>query len=197
MAKTAQQSKKEKSESNEAVDSKKRATGIKEQAGNMAAVKEVKETKEEKFKYPQLFVSDDERVKVGVDILFDPATGRPLLMLGSKEETSTQLKFLNRTHEWAEFSHPSYDDVVAYREASMTWDNQSRQFLSDPVKMRLHYIRYHLKAWSLQNNGKPVELEFARDGAELSQDCMNRIGKVTPSLMDLFLTEFERETMLG
>jgi len=184
-------------------EAKKIATGIKSAAENKAAIKKAK-TKEEEEKskslvdYPSIFIDPEERIKVGVDILFDPENGRPLLMISNKlEDKEADLTFLRRVHEQAEFSHPTYNDVVTYREASMSWDKESRQFLADPVKMRIQFIRYHLKSLTLKDKtGKQLELKFDENDA-LTADCMKTIGKITPSLMDLILSEFERETLLG
>lgn len=174
------------------------ATGIKQEVSNEKALEEIKTEKvEEKFEYPSLFVDEDKRIKIEVDILYDPSTGKPLMMIGSPaDKGSTKLEYLKRVREWMEFTYPDYNDMIFYRENSMVFEKEAGQFLSDPLKMRINYLRFHLKDWSLKgNDGKKIELKF--DNNRLSEESVKVIGKLTPSLVDIFLTEYEREAMLG
>lgn len=180
------------------IEVKEKITGIKSEVSNDEAIGEVekKEKEDIKFEFPSLFVNE-KKIKVGVDILFDPSDGKPLMMIGgAKNDSENELKFLKRTREWMEFTHPTYDDMTFYRENSMSFDKNTNQFLSDPVKMRIHYLKYHLKDWSLRDNeGKKIELKFDND--RLDEGSINVIGKLSPSLVDIFLSEFEKEAMLG
>jgi hypothetical protein len=174
------------------------ATGIKSRVENSTAIKEANEGKkpEDNFEYPSLFIKEDARVKIFVDILFEPDTGKPVLMMIVKEDSKENpLSYLKRRREYCEFTIPNYDNMVVYRENSMTYDKDIRQHIVDPIKLRLHYIRYNLKDWSLQENGKKIELTFKN--TLLSDESMNKILTMSASLMDLFLSEFERETLLA
>jgi len=194
--------------SNEAVQDdsaeKQTATGIKTQAGDKDVVEKTdgeKATEKQEITqeevFPSLFIEESERLRINAQILFDPETKRPQLIVAVAEgqEPTGKLQYLKRFMVWAEFTHPTYDDMLTYREQAMTWDARTRQFLSDPVKLRLFYLRYHLKDWSVVDaKGQTVKLEF--DGGSLTDECMSRVGGITPSLMDVLLTEFERQALL-
>ena len=174
------------------------ATGIKTVATNDKAV-EVVENSElgGGVDLPTLFVETTKRIRVTIEILFDPTDGKPLMIASIPAgKSENKLRYLKRSIEWMEFTHPSYDDMVNYRRICATYDKQLGQFVTDPMRLRLCFIRYHLSDWSLRGkDGKKVELNRTEDG--LDGDAMIKVGEVTPALMDVAITEFEKETLLG
>lgn len=175
----------------------KEITGVKEEVSNLVALKDLDKNNDDNFEYPSLFISNNDVIKVYVQVLFDSNNGKPIMMniLRNLDVELPELKYLKRTIEWVEFTIPSYDDMVSYRESSLSYDSGTNKFLSDPIKMRLCYLRYHLKDWSIKKDGEVVEL--VRDGSSaLTNESMSIIGSINPSMMDIILTEFEREAML-
>lgn len=176
------------------------ATGVKESIENIDAVTEA-EAKEEAVTahvaMPSIFVDPEKRIRVHLEILFDPTDGKVLMVAAvPKDRSQNELKYLKRASEWIEFSHPDYDDMVGYRENSMSYDRTSQQFLTDPVKLRLCFIRYHLVDWSLcDKDGKKIVIE--RSEGSLTSETMVKVGSVMPAIIDVALTEFEKETLLG
>ena len=175
------------------------ATGVKLKAVNNSAVEvaEMIETANSQVDIPSLFIEAEKRIRVTLEILFDPTDGKPLLIAAIPQgRAENTLRYLKRSIEWMEFSHPSYDDMVNYRRTAMTYDKSLGQFVTDPVRLRLCFIRFHLIDWSLRDKtGDKVELKRTEEG--LTGEAMMKVGEVTPALMDVVLTEFEKDTLLG
>jgi hypothetical protein len=175
------------------------ATGVKQVAENAEAVAEAetKESASDQVVMPNLFIEPERRIRVNIEVLFDPTDGKVLMVAAVPEgRTKNELKYLKRATEWLEFSHPNYDDMVGYRENSMSYDKNTQQFLTDPVKLRLCFIRYHLVGWSLRDKDGE-EIEVGRDGVSLTPDTLAKVGSIMPAIIDIALTEFEKETLLG
>lgn len=176
-----------------------KATGVKESVGDIERIKEP-EIKEEEKKHdlPLFFIDEEKYIRVEVDIIFDPVNGRPRIMISAPNFANKDaLKTLKHHRIWADFTQPSYDDMVIYREACLSWNEEIKQFLADPIKMRLHYLRYHLKDWNITDNkGNKVELEIDENTKGLISETMGKIGKISPAVLDVMLTEFEKESLL-
>jgi hypothetical protein len=175
------------------------ATGVKDVVENADAVSEaeVRKEKVDKENVPSLFVDPERRIRVHLEILYDPVDGKVLMVAAvAKDRQKNELKYLRRINEWIEFSHPNYDDMVGYRENSMSYDKATQQFLTDPVKLRLCFVRYHLVDWSMRDkDGSKIEIEKV-DGS-LTSATIAKVGTIMPAIMDVALTEFEKETLLG
>ena len=175
------------------------ASGVKVVAANenAVAIAADKQEAENSVELPALFVEHAKRIRITLEILFDPTDGKPLMIAAIPQGRSeSKLTYLKRSIEWMEFTHPSYDDMVNYRRVCATYDKALGQFVTDPARLRLCFIRYHLADWSLRGkDGKKVELDKNEEG--LTGEAMMRVGEVTPALMDVALTEFEKETLLG
>lgn len=177
-----------------------RVSGVKSEVGDVSQLEEADgEEKEENHSLPLFFVDDDNYIHVEVDVIFDPANGRPRIMMSAPNFASeSSLRTLKKHRVWADFTQPSYDDMTTYREVCLSWDEETKQFLADPIKMRLHYIRYHLRDWNLTDNkGEKVELEIDQHTKGLTQKTMGLVGKIAPAILDVLLTEFEKEALLS
>lgn len=179
-----------------------RVTGVKSEVGDVTQLEESdnkEEEQEEKHSLPLFFVDDDNYIHVEVDVIFDPSNGRPRIMMSAPNFANDSiLRTLKRHRVWADFAQPSYDDMTTYREVCLSWDEETKQFLADPIKMRLHYIRYHLRDWNLTDNkGEKVELEIDQHTKGLTQKTMGLVGKIAPAILDVLLTEFEKEALLS
>ena len=66
----------------------------------------------------------------------------------------------------------------------------------DTMKMRNNYIVWNLKDWSLRDEqGNKEELEHNGEGA-LTRETIAKVYNVFPTLMDVFLTLFEKVAIL-
>ena len=148
------------------------------------------------FDMPALFVEQDRRVVSEVEIIYDPADGKPVVISTINYARERQMSYLKRLVVRFEFTHPDYDDMVTYRETAMTFDKSTQQFIVDPVKLRLCFIRFHLVAWTMKDkDGKDVPIE--RENGSLTADTMRKVSSLTPSLLDVVMTDFEQKTLLS
>jgi len=187
-------------ESEDEIAAMKTATGIKDKGGNMTGITQAKNRSKDgakkSAKRPSLFVKKDSKIRVEADVLYSDDDGIPLLfVLSIPGLEKKKLSFLQRVTYWAEFSHPRYDDVLSYRESCLRYISDAEQFLVDPVQMRINFIRFHLKDWNLEDeNGNIIKLDH--EGGRLSEESMDLVGSAQTTLMDIFLTEFERQAAL-
>ena len=66
----------------------------------------------------------------------------------------------------------------------------------DAVQVRNFFIVWHLKDWSLRDSkGNKVALEFDKSGS-LSSECITKVYKIFPTLMDVVMTLFEKDIIL-
>jgi hypothetical protein len=170
------------------------ATGVKTVAGEAV---DGEQSSEETVSAPTLFIEANRLIRVTLEILFDPNDGKPLMIASIPHgKSESKLTFLKRSIEWMEFSHPSYDDMTNYRRVCASYDKQLGQHIVDQMRLRLCFVRYHLVDWSLRGaDGKKIEIVRNEEG--LTNESMIDVGKTTPALMDVALTEFEKETLLG
>ena len=176
------------------------ATGIKDKGGNMTGITQAKKRAQDgvkkEVKRPSLFVKKDAKIRVEADVLYSDDDGIPLLfVLSIPGIEKKELSYLQRVTYWAEFSHPRYDDVLSYREACLKYITDAEQFLVDPVQMRINFIRSHLKDWNLEDEKGNI-IKLKHEGEMLTQESMDLVGSAHTTLMDIFLTEFERQAAL-
>jgi len=181
------------------IKAKMSATGIKSEAANNEAIKtaEKKSVEAKKNVLPSLFIDPQRKIKINVEVLYEPDNGRVVMIAAVPEaREETRLNYLKRKMEWFEFTHPDYDDMIGYRESSAQYDPRQEKFLTDPVKLRICYLRYHLIDWSLcGEDGKKIEVKIENES--LTQEMITIVGKLTPAMVDVIMTEFEKETLLG
>ena len=153
---------------------------------------------EDKFDFPDFFIDDKKLIRVEIDVVFDPTNGRPRILMSRPNAIENNVFRTLKKHKiWADFSQPSFNDMTIYRETCLSWNEETKQFLTDPIKMRLHYLRYHLKNWNVSDNkGVKTELEFDEETKGLSNKSMSKISNLSPAILDILLTEFEKEALL-
>jgi hypothetical protein len=178
-----------------------RMTGVKESARNVIGVVAAKREVErgevpEVSALPKFFISESDRIRVEVLVLFNKKSGE-LLNIALKEFNIdlSKLTFLGSTVEWFEFTRPTYDELSSYRQKALLFDRQSGKMLVDPVRLRNFLIVFHLKTWSIRDNeGKPIELGF--NGAAMDAESLKAIDKLHPTMLDIVLSKFEAEILL-
>lgn len=147
---------------------------------------------------PSFFMETDERVRVEVDILSNKKTGA----IKSVSRKGMGIDFSSFTHlrhqeVWFEFSQPTYEQLSMYRQRSSTYQRSVGQMLVDKIGLRNYLLVWHLKDWSVTGkDGQKVKLDFDEDGS-LDEKSIRRVYSVQPVVMDVVLTVFEKEIMLG
>lgn len=177
-----------------------RATGVKEQAVSdigLAAATRSAGLEPEKPVFPSFFVETEKRHRIEVDILYDKASGNVLSIskvgLGVDFE---QYPTLGHTVEWFEFTQPSYDDIATYRRNSQVFRREANRMVVDGIQMRNYFLVWHLKDWSLCGaDGKKIELEHDSEGS-LSDESLEKVYELSPTLVDVVLTIYERDVIL-
>ena len=146
---------------------------------------------------PSFFIQPTDRYRLELDVLFDPKTGRVNSI--SRRDLNldfSQFQFFTHTVEWFEFSIPSYEDISIYRQRCAIYRKDAGKVLVDAIQMRNFLLVWHLKDWSLRDaSGKKAELKQNSEGA-LDDDSMKKVNAVSPTLIDVILTNFERDVIL-
>lgn len=142
---------------------------------------------------PQMFLEENSQVRIDIEVLSDRKTGKIISVFKKGALDFDDIKdVFCKTYQWFEFTIPSFEDVSFYRQRSSV--NQQR--LVDKNLFRNFIIAKHLKDWSLENDGKKIELDFEFDG-NLSKESIRFVNRVPTIIWDVVLTAFERETLIS
>jgi len=142
---------------------------------------------------PQMFLEENSQVRIDIEVLSDRKTGKIISVFKKGALDFDDIKdVFCKTYQWFEFTIPSFEDVSFYRQRSSV--NQQR--LVDKNLFRNFIIAKHLKDWSLENDGKKIELDFEFDG-NLSKESIRFVNRVPTIIWDVALTAFERETLIS
>lgn len=94
------------------------------------------------------------------------------------------------------FSQVNYDKLNKYRQRSLEYDKMTKNNIVNHLKIRDYFIIYHLRDWNIDDeNGKKVELKFDTNGS-LSDESVEKVYSLHPSIIDVVLTSFERKMVL-
>lgn len=195
----------------EDTDAEKRG-GVKESVQNADAIAAAKE-KAEKEKVanatapikadkpavrPSFFVKKTARHVVKLDVLSDKADGRVVSVskAGLGIDFDADFPFLTHTELTFEFSVPNYEDMSTYRQRSSMFRREAQQVIVDKLQLRNFLLVWHLKDWNLTDDeGKKVELTFDPNGS-LSEDSLAMVYAVSPTLLDVVMTFYEKDILL-
>lgn len=184
----------------EKLDNAKKAEGIKFEAKSDEVFLPVKESENSNVCFPSFFIEENSRHKITLDVLFDKKNGKivSITKAGLGLDLKQFYSSFGHFSTWFEFTQPNYEDISFYRQRSSVFNVQARQMIIDSVLLRKHYLIWHLKDWSLcDNNGKKIDLTFeAENGGPLSDDCQKIVFSTSPSLVDVALTNFEKDIIL-
>ena len=183
------------------IEADEKCSGIKEVAVNLDALAGIQGMQgvqdSETTASPSFFVSNTDRYKLELDVLFDRETGK-ITSISRKDLgiDFSEFDFFAHTEVWFEFSIPSYQDISTYRQRCSSYRRDAGKVLVDSIQMRNFLIVWHLKDWSLQGkDGKKVELTQNAEGA-LDDDSLAHVYAVSPSLIDVVLTNLEKDIIL-
>jgi hypothetical protein len=177
-----------------------RRTGNKDAAVNVDAlvgVQGVEGTPIAPETSPSFFVQPTDRYRLELDILYDKKTGKVSSISPKNRNIDfSQFQFFAHSIEWFDFSIPTYEDMANYRQRCSNYRRDAGKVLVDAIQMRNFLLVWHLKDWSLRGaDGKKVELKHNAEGA-LDDDSLKKAYQVSPTLIDVILTNFETEVIL-
>jgi len=179
-------------------------TGIRDIAQNpddIAAAKINSEIvkSEKKDVKPSFFIKRSARHIVKLDILTSKEDGRIVSVAknGLGIDYEEDFPFMNHTKLEFEFSIPNYEDMSTYRQRSSVYRREAQGMIVDRLQLRNFLLVWHLKRWNLTDDeGKEIELSFDPNG-NLSEESMSIVYAVSPTLMDVVMTTYEKEVLLG
>lgn len=142
----------------------------------------------------KIFLDDDSRIKIEIDIFSDKKTGKIVNVFKKGMLKIDDVKnIFGYTSEEFEFSIPSFEDVTLYRQQSSNNINRT----VDKSFFRNFLVSMHLKDWSLKDEkGNKINLDFDINGG-LTQKSSRIVNRVPTVIWDLVLTIFERETLIS
>jgi len=179
-------------------------SGIKEVAQNeevIAIEKEKAEAKKSEDKpvaKPSFFVKKSSRHIILMDVLTSKDDGRIVSVsrsgLGINFEQD--FPFMLHTELRFEFSLPNYEDMSTYRQRSSVYRREAQQVIVDRLQLRNFLVVWHLKDWSLtDDNGSKIELRFDDNGS-MSEDSLALVYALSPTLLDVVMTIYEKDVLL-
>lgn len=145
---------------------------------------------------PSIFINKAARHRIELDILSNKETGRIVSISRAGTEVDFEEEFPIVAHSvlWFEFSMPNYEDMSTYRQRSGIFRREAQQVIVDKAQIRNFLLVWHLKDWNLEDDKGKVELKFDENGA-LSDESLSRVYSLSPSLVDVVLTLFEKEVL--
>lgn len=172
--------------------------GVKEIAGEIKENENDENDENEEEVGPSFFVESDDRIKVEVNVLWNPKNGR-LVYVAKKDDLPDlpEIKTLRHSVEWFDFSLPGYADISSYRQRSSTFRRDANGMVIDRTHFRSFLLIWHLKDWSLRNRrNEKVELKHEKDGS-LTDESLTLLNGAVGPMLDVVMTILEREILIS
>jgi hypothetical protein len=147
---------------------------------------------------PSFFIKKAARHTVTMDVLTSKIDGRVVSVSKAGLGLDFEKDFPHLTHTklYFEFSIPNYEDMSTYRQRSSVFRREIQQTVVDKLQLRNFLMVWHLKDWNMQDaEGNKIELFFDSNGA-LSDDSLAIVYSISPTLMDVVMTCYEKEILL-
>ena len=180
-------------------------SGVKEVALNadvmafeQGMAEQAKEAKKPLAK-PSFFVKRDARNTIEVDVLTSGEDGRIVSVsrVGLNIDFANDFPFMKHTVLKFIFSQPNYEDMSTYRRRSGVYRREAQQVIVDKIELRNHLLVWHLKDWNLTDgDGNKIELKSNENGA-LSDESEAIVYALSPTLLDVVMTIFEKDCLLS
>lgn len=181
------------------LEAEKRA-GVKEIAHNADAIAAEKDKKTEKIAAkPSFFVKKSSRHKVIMDVLTSKEDGRVVSVSksGLGIDFIKDFPFMVHSELVFEFSIPNYEDMSSYRQRSAVYRREAQQVIVDKLQLRNFLLVWHLKDWNLMGeDGQKIALTFDVNGS-LSDESLAVVYAMSPTLLDVVMTVYEKDILLG
>ena len=147
---------------------------------------------------PRLFVKPEDTIAIDVNVMFRKDTGDVLSVFSTdvKLDIDRLTQFLGHQVLQFKFSKPQYPQIARYRQRSTVIYPDSNSTVVDTSKVRDFLLVYHLKGWNLvDDDNKPITMKFDPNGA-LSNETLDAVYSLHPSIIDVVLTSLERKLLL-
>lgn len=184
-------------------DAEKRS-GVVEMAQNVDVIatekrnSEQTEEQEKPAAKPSFFVKKSARHIIKMDVLTSKEDGRvaSVSKAGLGINFEEDFPFLVYTELIFEFSIPNFEDMSTYRQRSSSYRREAQQIIVDKLQLRNFLLVWHLKDWNLTDeDGKKIPLTFDPNGT-LSEESLAVVYSMSPTLMDVVMTIFEKDILL-
>jgi len=158
---------------------------------------EVPKVEVKKAMKPKFFVTNEEKINVEIDVLFDKDDGNILSIYAESEVQEARLSELLGFQKLRfVFTKPSYDKINRYRTRCSEYNTETKTMMVNQLRMRDFFIIYHLKEWNVEDNeGNKIELKFDPNGA-LSDASLSNVYNLHPSILDVVLNKYESLLLL-
>ncbi len=147
---------------------------------------------------PMFFIKGEDVVTIEVDVLTDPKTGRVMSVTKSGYGIDFEKNFSYFVHTLLkfEFSVPNYIQLSEYRRRCTTLDSETDKPIVDRVKLREFLLVNHLQGWNLTDTeDRDIPLKFDETGI-LSDVSLLIAHSLTPAILDVVFTVFEKDVLL-
>ena len=192
-------------ETNSPLEKAEKMSGIKDVGTNVDAIAlatKSEDSDEVIVVTPSFFIEDDDRIKIELDILYDKQKGNLVSISRKGLLDPEDFETLGYSHEWFEFTPPTYEDMTRYRQRCSVFSEEAGRTLVDGTVLRNFYIVWHLKDWSMRKrDGSKVELVHDKTKSSnpniqsLNDKTITAVYKINPTLLDIVLTLLERDMM--
>lgn len=184
-------------------DAEKRG-GVREAAHNEEVIaiaqgqKDAQKAAEKPLAKPSFFIKKSARNTVKVDVLTSKEDGRIVSVSRTGLGIDFDKDFSTMAHTVLEFtfSLPNYEDLSTYRQRSLVFRREIQQMIVDKLSIRNFLLVWHLKDWNLTDEeGKKINLVCDPNGS-MSDESLAMVYAVSPTLMDVVMTVFEKDLLL-
>lgn len=148
-------------------------------------------------KKPSYFITSESKKKVNINIICSPISGAILSIIPETFNIDySKFPNLDVYKIWFEFTIPTYEQISNYRLNSGFYNPAAQRIVVDSNKMRLFFLKNHLKNWNLTDeNGEEIKLNFDAIGC-LNDESLDVVCNVFPTLIDIVLTYYEKNYLL-
>jgi len=148
---------------------------------------------------PSFFIKKSAKHTIKIDVLTSKEDGRVVSV--SKADIGMDFdkdfSFVDHTELDFVFSVPNYEDMSTYRQRSTSYRRDAQQMIVDKAQLRNHLLTWHLKSWNVPDDeGSVIELTFDKSGA-LSDESLSVVYAMSPTLLDVVMTWFEKDVLLS
>lgn len=149
---------------------------------------------------PKIFLDKKAKIEIAVVGYFS-SEGELRFVLPKSEdgkmESAAESSGVLEPYEFSfTFTRVTYDKLNRYRTASMIYNSQDKNNTVNQLKLREFFLVFHLVGWDLKDDeGKDVKLKFDPSGT-LSDESLEIIYSLPPSILDVVLAAYESKLNL-
>jgi hypothetical protein len=146
---------------------------------------------------PKLFMNVNEIIDVNVYVVYDDK-GDIVSILSDTSKGALNVLDELFEHETLtfNFSKPGYNEINNYRKLAQEFNPMTKTVIVNELSMRDLFIVNHLKDWNLtDDNNEKIQLNFNVEEI-LSDESIEQVYKIHPTIMDIALTEYQKKMVI-